>query len=195
MSPITHLLISWGVANAVTLNKRERAIVTAAGVIPDVDGLGIVVEVLTRNSERPLDWWSRYHHVLAHNLGFVLFLVIATILLSKRSYATTLLALLSFHLHLLGDLVGARGPDGYQWPIPYLLPFSDSWQLVWEGQWALNAWPNFLVTGVALWLTFYLAWRRGFSPLELVSQRADCAFTECLRQRFGQPCLRMTPSR
>ncbi len=28
-----------------------------------------------------------------------------------------LLVLFSFHLHLLGDLVGARGPDGDQWPI------------------------------------------------------------------------------
>ena len=54
------------------------------------------------------------------------------------------LAALSFHLHLLGDIIGAKGPEGYQWPIPYFQPFSNSLQITWEGQWAINAWPNSL---------------------------------------------------
>ena len=70
MSPITHFLLGWTVASAApSLNRRERAVVTIAGVIPDIDGLGIVAEILTRNSERPLNWWSEYHHAL-HNIGF-----------------------------------------------------------------------------------------------------------------------------
>ena len=89
---------------------------------------------------------------------------------------TGFLALLAFHLHLLGDLVGSRGPDGYQWPIPYLLPFSTDWNLTWQYQWELDAWPNILVTLLLLGVTLYLSWKRGHSPLELVSQRADAAF-------------------
>jgi hypothetical protein len=50
----------------------------------------------------------------------------------------------------IGDLVGSRGPAGYQWPIPYLLPFSNSWHWTWKGQWALNAWPNILITIIAV---------------------------------------------
>jgi len=57
-------------------------------------------------------------------------------------------------------------------------------QITWSGQWQLNAWPNFLITGTALALTFYLAWRRGFSPLEIVSKRADDAFIGALRNRI-----------
>ena len=98
-----------------------------------------------------------------------------------------MLALVSFHLHLLGDIVGARGPDGDQWPIPYLLPFSHTWQLAWPGQWELNAWPNFLITILLLSLAFHLAWRRGHSPLELVSTRANGEFVTALRDRFGSP--------
>jgi hypothetical protein len=94
------------------------------------------------------------------------------------------LAFLSFHLHILGDLVGARGPEGEQWAIPYLNPFTDSVQLVWSGQWALNAWPNFAITFALLAAAFYLARVRGFSPLEIVSRRADAAFVEALRRRF-----------
>ena len=187
MNPVTHLLVGWTVANATTLPSRERALITVAGIIPDVDGFGIVTDLLTRNSAQPLEWWGKFHHVLAHNLGFGLGVGVAAFAFSRRRWLTASLALLSFHLHLLGDLVGARGPDGDQWPIPYLSPFSRDWQLVWDGQWALNAWPNFVITGVLLILAFYLAWRRAFSPLELVSSRADQALVKTLRDRFGSP--------
>ena len=187
MNPVTHLLVGWTVANATTLTQRERALVAVAGIIPDVDGFGIVTDFLTRNSAQPLEWWGKFHHVLAHNLGFGLGVGVATFCLASHRWVAASLALLSFHLHLVGDLVGARGPDGDQWPIPYLSPFSQGWQLVWKGQWALNAWPNFVITGALLVLAFYLAWRRAFSPLELVSSRADQAFVKTLRGRFGSP--------
>jgi hypothetical protein len=95
-----------------------------------------------------------------------------------------LLASLTFHLHLLCDVVGARGPDGYQWPIPYLLPFSSSVQWTWHGQWALNAWQNMLITVAALIATFILAHRRGYSPLEMISAKVDRIVVQAIRNRF-----------
>lgn len=184
MNPVTHLLVGWMVANSATLNRRERAAVTLAGVVPDIDGLGAPLEVLTRDWERPLTWFSQYHHTL-HNITFAVAVAGISFLVATRRWKTAALAFVSFHLHLLGDLVGARGPDGHQWPIPYLLPFSRSWEWAWQGQWALNAWPNFAITGVLVVATFYLAWRRGFSPLEIVSSRADAAFVAVLRARFA----------
>lgn len=187
MSPITHFLTGWALANVTPLSKRDRAIVTISGVIPDVDALGLIAERLTWDSERPLYWFSEYHHVLAHNVGFALAVGAAAAVPAKRRFLTVLMALLSFHLHLAGDIVGGRGPDGYQWPIPYLLPFSDRWQLKWDGQWVLNAWPNMALTAVLLGLTLYWAWKKGFSPLEFVSRRADRVLIATLRHRFGQP--------
>lgn len=185
MNPITHFLIGWTVANIDDqLTRRERAIITLAGVAPDIDGFGIITELLTRDSDHPLLWWSEYHHVLGHNLGFGLLVTSMSFLLATRRWKTAFLAFLSFHLHLLGDLIGARGPDGYQWPIPYLLPFSGVWQWTWQGQWEFNAWPNFVITGVVLIITFYLAWKRGYSPLEMISTSADKAFVKTLRHRF-----------
>jgi hypothetical protein len=70
LSPVTHYLLSWMVANSAKLARKERAVVTLAGVAPDLDGLGIVPEWLTRNSAHPLNWFSEYHHTLGHNLGF-----------------------------------------------------------------------------------------------------------------------------
>jgi len=187
MNPFTHFFISWAVANSVALNRRDRALVTVAGIVADIDGLGVIAEIATRDAEQPIRWWSQYHHVFGHNLGFAFAVGAAVLIFATRRRVAVLLALFSFHLHLFCDIIGARGPDGYQWPIPYLLPFSDHWQLVWEGQWALNAWPNFAITVLFMGTAFYLAWQRGFSFLEMFSRRADKLLIRTLRNRFGHP--------
>jgi hypothetical protein len=56
-----------------------------------------------------------------------------------------------------------------------------------SGQWQLNAWPNFVITGILLIAMFYLAWKRGYSPLEMISRKGDAAFVDTLRHRFGPP--------
>lgn len=187
MHPTSHFLTGWLVANSSELNQRERAIVTFASVIPDIDSLGIIAEVATRGSTKPLLWWSEYHHVLGHNLMFGIAYALFGFTIAAKRWRTALLSFLSFHMHLLGDVVGARGPDGDQWPIPYLFPFSDTWKMTWEGQWALNSLPNVLITCIALALTFYLAWKQGYSPLEIFSAKADKAFVKTLRDRFQRP--------
>ncbi len=187
MNTITHALVGWSIAHMAPLDRRDRTLVTLAGVIPDLDGLGIVVDLMTRSAAHPTELWGTYHHVLGHNAGMGLALAIATAIMASRRWPCLILALLSFHLHLLGDVIGSLGPDGYQWPIPYLLPFSDAWQLTWSGQWALNAWPNIVLTAFLLLLSGYWAWQRGYSPLEGLSPQADAAFVLALRHRFGSP--------
>jgi len=183
MSPVTHFLSGWVLANCADLARRDRALVTLACVVPDVDGLGIVPELLTRNSAHPLLWFSQYHHSL-HTLTFALVATLASFVVASRKWMTGLLVFLSFHLHLFEDILGSRGPDGDQWPISYLMPFSSKIQWTWHGQWALNAWPNVAITMGLLLATFYLAWLKGFSPLEIISQRADLAYVQALRYRF-----------
>ena len=196
MNPITHLLSGWLLAgSAGPLTKREQTLVTLAAVAPDLDGLGLLAELPTRDSAHPLLWWSEYHHLLAHNLPFACVLAAGSALLSRRShpFVTATLVFLAVHLHLLGDLAGSRGPDGYPWPIPYLYPFSPEPQLTWSGQWALNAWPNIVLTVAFLAATFFLAWRRGYSLIGLASRRADAAFIAALHARFGEPFLNQRP--
>jgi len=187
MNPATHLLVGWSVAQTAALERRDRALVTLAGVIPDVDGLGIILDYAAGGPTNGLTWWWKFHHIFAHNIAAAIVVVAASAALARRRVVTAALAALAFHLHILGDMAGSRGPDGYQWPIPYLRPFSDSWELTWSGQWELDAWPNFAITAVLLALTLRLAWSRGYSPLELVSKRADRAFVAALRNRFGEP--------
>jgi len=190
MNPISHFFASWLVSNTTSLNRRERTLITIAGVVPDLDGLVIIGDFFSKNSEYPLELWGKYHHVLTHNIGFAILVTLCSLAIAKkRKYMTALLVWISFHLHLFGDLVGARGPEGYQWPIPYLLPFSNTWQLAWKGQWALNAWPNLVITAIAIISTLFLAWKKSYSPIEIISQKADNAFIEILHIRFGKPKL------
>jgi len=192
MNPVTHLLVGWTVANSASLERRDRGIVTVAGVIPDVDGLGILIDLARNNGDGDLSWWWALHHNLAHNLTTAVLYSAAAFFVAKRRFATAGLAFLAFHLHLLGDVAGSRGPDGYQWPIAYLNPFSNAWQLTWSGQWELSARQSFAITALLLAWTFRIAWLRGRSPIEIVSPRTDRAFTRTLRERFGEP--EATPS-
>jgi hypothetical protein len=189
MNPITHVLTGWCLAEAVPwLSRREKALVTLAAVAPDLDGLGVIAELATERTARPLFWWTEYHHVLGHNLLFACIATIAAALVARTSRVlTAALVFLAIHLHILGDLAGSRGPDEYQWPIPYFYPFSDTPQLTWSGQWYLNAWPNIALTAALIAATIVLAWRRGYSIVGMVSRRGDAVFVEMLRTRFGTP--------
>src|SRR6476646_9479948 len=99
MSPVTHFFTGWLLASVsptgrpTALTRREKALVVAAAVAPDIDGLGIIPELLTRNTSHPLLWFSQYHHSL-HTLAFALVCtlaayVIAGPLANGRPFATS----------------------------------------------------------------------------------------------------------
>lgn len=184
MNPATHFLTGWLIANVDHLERRDRALVTLAGVIPDADGLGILTGIASQDQEVGLYLYGQYHHVLAHNVFFGLLLAATGYALSKKKGLTTFLVLLSFHIHLLGDILSGRGPDGTIWTISYLFPVLTDVKFSWSGQWELNAWPNVVITAAALLLTLYLAWRRGFSLVNIFSVKADEAVVAALRNRF-----------
>ena len=185
MSPVTHFLIGWVAGAATNLDRRERTLVALAGVAPDLDGLGIIPELLTRNSQHPLPWFSEYHHLLFHNLAFAVVVAAAGYVLARHSrWKASVMCFVSVHLHLLGDVLGARGPDGYQWPVPYLLPFTSRGAWSWSGEWALNSWQNMAITLTALAICIWFAAMKGFSPVEVFSEHADHAFVEVVRRRL-----------
>ena len=49
MSPITHFLTGWAIANIPSeTTPRDRLLISLAAVIADVDGLGIVIDFITK---------------------------------------------------------------------------------------------------------------------------------------------------
>lgn len=151
MNPVTHLLVAWNLAQAAELSPRERRAIVAAGIVPDLDGAGILLD-FARGADPGLGAYAAYHHVIGHNLlGGVLLAGLAAAI-ARRRLVTAALAFLSFHLHLLGDLIGSAGPGRSLWTLSYLYPFSER-EFVWQGQWELNAWPNIVFTLAMLALT------------------------------------------
>jgi inner membrane protein len=88
MNPATHFLTGWLIANADHLERRDSALVTLAGVIPDADGLGILTGIASQDQVAGLYLYSQYHHVLAHNVFFGLLLAATSYTLSKKKGLT-----------------------------------------------------------------------------------------------------------
>ena len=179
MNLIVHAELSWLVAQALP-DRRDRLIVTAAGVLPDLDALSLLGGV---------EAYGRYHHLLTH--GFCAALVVAALCasLSKRRLRAALFGALAFHLHLMCDLAGS-GPD---WPLFYLWPASgEAWY--WAGQWNLASWQNGVIGVAASVACLATAFPLRRTIVEIASTRGDAAVVRALWQRFrpgaGDPFAR-----
>lgn len=145
---LTHIGLSWIVANAGPRPARDRWLIVAAGVLPDLDGIGIL--------------WSEHayaavHRAAGHGLVFIVLWTLVVVRYAERPVGTTVLALLSFHLHLFLDAVGTGGL-----PIRYFWPLSDAgW--TYAGRWTLASWPNAVVMTVTLFGVLLVAYRTRIS--------------------------------
>ena len=175
MNPVTHALTGWVLGQSAVHERRDIALITAGTLLPDLDGLGIIAEKLTAGSAHPLLWYTEFHHRLGHNLLAGLLCGFAVWAAARDRARAAFLAVFGFHLHLLEDILGSGGPDGERWTIPYLLPFRSDFVIDWTGQWPIEAWPNLLLTFLLLAATLWLARTHGFSPMGLLSSRADAA--------------------
>jgi hypothetical protein len=180
MNIITHALVGWCFGRQISEKPKDALLLFAASVAPDIDGIGALVDIFNGGEAV---WFSSLHHKFGHNIFFCLALM-PIIWHFSRSARLTIWSAVIFHFHLFCDIIGARGPDGYQWPIYYLYPLSD-YEIVWSGQWQINSWPNIQFTIFLLILFLFQSARTGFSPIGFISLRADRAFVDTLRRRFG----------
>lgn len=186
MAPITHFLASWLVAAKTTDNQRDCSLVTLAGVLPDADGLGLVVDFAKQwvgTGGPPFYYYQRYHHFWLHGIFGGLLIAGLLACFARRRWRVAGLALLVFHLHLLCDLAGSRGPAPEDlWPIFYLGPFTKDVMWMWSGQWRLDGWFNRLLTVGLFLAALWLATLIGRSVVGVFSRRADAVFVGVLRK-------------
>jgi hypothetical protein len=92
--------------------------------------------------------------------------------LARERGRVALLALLVFHLHLLCDLVGSRGPSPSDlWPILYLGPFSRQPAWFWKCQWRLDGWQNRIITVTLFFWALAMATKLGHSVVGVFKTR------------------------
>jgi len=185
MSPITHFLGSWLVASATMDNPRDRRLVTLAGIIPDADGLGIVVDVarsLVTGHEPAFAYYQRFHHLWLHGWPGALLTAVLLASFGRRRLRVGCWCLVVFHLHLLCDLAGSRGPSRADlWPICYGEPLFRHPIWFWKGQWQLDGWQNLSLSLILFALMLWLATKQGRSCMEVFSRRWDAVFVRTLQ--------------
>ena len=186
MSPLTHFVGSWLIAAATTDNPRDRKLVALAGILPDLDGLGLLADVgraVVSGEPVIFESYQRYHHVLMHGWPGAIAACATLACFARRRFRAAALCLLTFHLHLACDLVGSRGPSAADiWPILYGEPFFRHPVWAWAGQWQLDGWQNRLVFIAVFATALWLATRRGYSFVEIFGKKTDTAFVAVLRK-------------
>jgi len=141
---LTHVGMSWILASLGRRSRKDRWLITLAGVLPDLDGAGILV------SQHAYD---AFHRAAGHGLAFAVLWTALTLRSADRSRSTAALALASFHVHLVLDLVGTGGP-----PIRYFWPLTN-WGVSYAGRWTLASWQNAVVMSATLIGVLGAGWR------------------------------------
>lgn len=186
MSPGAHFIGSWLVASAVTKTPRDRKLITLAGILPDFDGLGMVVDItkgLFSGEATNYHFYHQFHHLLGH--GWPAALVICGLLAGFATKRVRVFGfcLLTFHLHLLCDLLGSRGPSPSDlWPISYGEPLFRHPIWFWKNQWRLDGWQNQISFVFILFGSLWQSVRVGHSFVEVFSRRADEVFVRVLKK-------------
>jgi inner membrane protein len=169
VNPIVHGEVSWLIAQGLTA-RRDRLLVVAAGLAPDLDGLSLLAGQ---------EAYGKYHHLIFHGyVGALITMAVCTITARNRGWAA-LLSLAAFHCHLLCDLAGS----GREWPIYYFWPTNlTTWG--WSHGWELVSWQNTVIGFLVMMACLGTAvrWRRTF--VEVFSTRADAVVVATVRARL-----------
>jgi len=164
MNPVTHLLASWSVADVLGLRGRDRVAVTWCGVLPDADGLGLLVDGANRLLGQAHTWhyYGAYHHALLHGLFAAVMIPLTLSIFAVNRLRACAAGSLVVHIHFLCDVAGSRGPDL-------------------QDLWPLDAWPNIAITLLLVAFAPYRAVGEGCSPLGVFSAAGDRVFVEKVR--------------
>ncbi|WP_211270612.1 metal-dependent hydrolase, partial [Pseudoalteromonas luteoviolacea] len=105
MSPGALVLFSWLASAELIKHRRERILVTLSGALPDLDGIGLIVDVITNKT----NFYLTYHHYLGHSIFACLtFATFLTALAKRQKQRVFLLCLIVFHFHILLDVIGSK---------------------------------------------------------------------------------------
>ena len=173
MFPITHGLIGWSVSQPLK-HRKDRIVVTIASLSPDFDGAGAIISI---------DYYSAYHHVFGHNLVFGLLLSAGAFFYCRQRFKAMLLVFISFHSHILGDLLGS----GEGWGIPYFWPlYEKKFEFAPPFQWELDSPQNLLVTFLCIVYVIICAIRKDRTIVEVFSKKADKLVVGVFKEWFDR---------
>jgi len=177
----THFLASWLVGAAVAKNPRDCHLITLAGVLPDLDGLSLLGDATSSLWGGHSDYYGQYHHFLLHGIFGCVCLSTLLGFWAQQKPRVVIWAFVLFHLHLLCDLVGSRGPAPVDlWPIFYFGPFTHNPMWLWQKQLPLDSWPNRVLSTLLFLGAIGMAVKIQRSWVAMFSRRGDAVVVRVL---------------
>ena len=169
----THAGVGWALAEAGKSDRRFRAAVFFASVLPDLDGL------LYFFGQR---LYTAYHHMWTHGLLFSVVVSLVAAWACKTSRLKTLVfTQLAFYSHYVGDYFFT------QWGLYYFWPFSDKMFYFQHAVWLQHP-LNYGLVGMAVLLVAALAVRYKRTPVEVISPALDERIVNMLFRRKNHCC-------
>ena len=133
--------------------------------------------------ENTFHYYQQYHHYLLHGWPGAMIVSVLLMFFGRQHWRVLFACLLTFHLHLVCDLIGSRGPTARDlWPICYSEPFFRHPIWFFKSQWRLDGWQNRVITLILFLTELGLAPRRGYSCVEVFNRKADTVFVAVLRK-------------
>lgn len=170
MTPQSHLVISWVLSNLNCDKRKDRIVTTVCGVIPDIDGLGLIVVKIF--GVEKYYWLELLHHKVGHNIFGVIVIGLIAYCVCERRILPAIIAIIAYLTHIFCDLMGSAASDGGIWPIYFFWPFSlHETTISW--QWPLQDWKNVLITAIFIVTMIMITSNKKRSFLEMFSPRFD----------------------
>jgi hypothetical protein len=160
MLPLVHGLLAWFLAVVILKNVNDRRLVIVAGVAPDLDGIFMLFNQ---------DLYYQFHHTFAHSYVFGIMMALTAGVLGIKKKKVFIVAVGTFSLHLITDIIGAT------WAVYPLYPFSNlgltigiylSYDVIYQ---FINP-PVLLLSLVTV---ICVAYFKEFSPVEFISEKLD----------------------
>ncbi len=169
-----HASIGWLIAQPVRADRRFRISITLAGLLPDLDALTFFLGS---------NWFSRFHHVWTHNIGFGLLLSLAATRWAKGTsrWKTFVFTQLAFWSHILGDLYFSRMPVALLWPFSGKMFTSSHAYALWHP-------VNHALVWISLLLVVLAAYHFKRTPMELLSPALDQRLTRFFLTKRTKAC-------
>ena len=175
MSPIVHGLIAWLLAVAFLKNVNDRRLAVIVGVAPDIDGIFTFFN---------MHLFFDYHHTFGHSFVFGLPLAFIAGALAKDKLKVVPVALGTFSMHLIADIVGTN------WAVHPLFPFSDLGLTI--GSILSSYMIYFVVDTIAFIIVLIaiisVAYKKEFSPVEFISEKYDRQLVEFYSNPLKYKC-------
>src|SRR5471030_3016805 len=100
MSRITHFLVGWTTLERTQPADRDKALVVLAGLAPDLDGLGIIVDFATRTlGLAEANYYQEFHRVYGHGLPAALVIAAFVACVATNKWRAATGAFIAVHLH------------------------------------------------------------------------------------------------